>query len=88
MPTPGGIEPRPGRLTAAKVDPDGMEECPHGGGPDQVAQFGELAVDTAVAQHGFLVARRRTSARRPVEMAGRPDRTFWMLQRWVTSWPC
>lgn len=45
-------------------------------------------MDAPVSQVGFSAARRRTSARTPAGMTGRPGRVCWPIQRLAMSWRC
>jgi hypothetical protein len=86
----GRQELRPGRTGPpwCGVDPGGVEDLPHGGCADLVAEAGELAVHAPVPQVGFSVARRAVSARSPAGMGGRPGRRWLVVQRCATSRWC
>ena len=81
---------RPGRSGPSwrGVDPGSIEDLPHGGGADLVAQACEFVCTRRYPQVGLSVARRTVSVRSPGGMAGRPARRRLVVQRRATSCRC
>ena len=71
-----GQELLPGRAAAAGcgIDPGGMQDLPHRGCCDRVAELDEFALHPPVPQLGLSVAMRITSLRIAAAVDGRPGR--------------
>ena len=70
------------------IDAGAVQDLPDGRGADLAAEASEVAVNPSVSPGGVLGGRPEASARRPAEMAGRPDGVGWLVQRRETSRRC
>ena len=66
--------PRWARAAGCGVDPSGMQDLPHCGAGDRVAEFDEFALHATVPHVGLLVAMPITSFRIAATVDGRPGR--------------